>query len=124
MTDTLKSELLHILQHSLGLDQYGQGRQYRNHFVAGGENIARCRELVSLGHMVEHEPSFLTGGSLWFSVTPKGINAVALESPKPPKLTRGQQRYREYLDADGAFASFGDFLKHLSAKTRESHHDR
>ncbi|MHB0986236.1 MAG: hypothetical protein ACYC05_11690 [Sulfuricella sp.] len=26
---------LHILQHSLGLDKYGDGNQYRNHFVTG-----------------------------------------------------------------------------------------
>lgn len=42
---------LRILQHSLGLDQYGAGRQYRNHFVTGegSDGFPLCRELVAEG---------------------------------------------------------------------------
>lgn len=32
---SLTSEQLHVLQHALGLDKYGQGEMYRNHFCAG-----------------------------------------------------------------------------------------
>lgn len=31
----MKASLLNILQHSLGLDEYGRGTPYRNHFVTG-----------------------------------------------------------------------------------------
>jgi hypothetical protein len=55
-------KLLHILQHSLGLDHYGNGRQYRNHYVAGGDAVENCRALVAAGYMEEYRPSALSGG--------------------------------------------------------------
>jgi len=58
----MDKQLLHILQHSLGLGQYGQGKQYRNHFVAGDDDAEKCRELVGMGFMTEHRASELTGG--------------------------------------------------------------
>ena len=90
---------LEILQHSLGVDQYGQGRLYRNHFCAGEGDEATCRELVALGYMQQHKTTD------WLpyyncSVTEAGKAAMLAESPKPPKLTRSQQRYRAYLHAD------------------------
>ena len=96
---------LHILQHSLGLDQYGEGRQYRNHFVTGpgSDDFDDCRELVADGLMTERAGSELSGGSPVFFVTRKGIDFVAQYSPKrppEPKLTRSQKRYREFLRAD------------------------
>jgi hypothetical protein len=106
----MDNELLHILQHSLGLDQYGQGNQYRNHFCAGGKDVERCRELVAMGYMREFSPSFLTGDAPGFIVTPSGIDAVALHSPKPPKLSRGKRRYRAYLHSECG-ESFGEWLK-------------
>jgi hypothetical protein len=104
-------KLLHILQHTLGVDQYGQGNQYRNHFVAGGKDVEKCRELVELGFMVERKDNGLTNGSPWFSVTQSGIDAVALESPKPPKLTKSKQRYRRFLEFGDGFDSFLDFCR-------------
>ena len=105
----MEKELLHILQHSLGVDQYGQGRKYRNHYCGDGD---QCRKLVAMGHMREHRASELSGGDPVFTVTPAGIDAVALESPAPPvppKLTRSQRRYREFLRADYS-GSFGEWL--------------
>ena len=31
----MNSSRLSILQHALGVDQYGQGEQYRSHYVTG-----------------------------------------------------------------------------------------
>lgn len=45
---------LQILQHALGVDEFGRGKQYRNHFCAGGADEVICRELVALGYMREH----------------------------------------------------------------------
>lgn len=80
----LEAGELQILQHSLGLDRYGQGPRFRNHFVAGGCDLIVCRGLATLGLMVEHPASDLTGGSPWFSVSPIGIEAVEHQSPRPP----------------------------------------
>ncbi len=102
----MDNALLHILQHSLGLNEYGQGRQYRNHYVAGGKDVDHCRELASMGYMREHKMApELTGGSPCFVVTREGVEAVALFSPtRPPepKLTRAQKRYRDYWHGEYA----------------------
>ena len=100
---------LEILQHSLGVDQYGQGPQYRNHFCAGDDDEAVCRELVALGFMKQHAT---TEWLPYFncSVTEDGKSAMAAESPKPPKLTRSQKRYRQFLK-DNRGLSFGEWLK-------------
>lgn len=94
----LTAEQLHVLQHSLGLDEYGQGAMYRNHFCAGGADEDICRSLVGLGYMETFTRSYLPYYNC--TVTEAGKEAVRRESPKPPKLTRGQRRYREFLSAD------------------------
>ena len=100
---------IQILQHSLGLDQFGQGRQYRNHYVGDPET---CRPLVELGYMREHPASQLTGDDPLFTVTDAGKEAVRTESPQPPpapKLTRSQKRYRKFLEADTGY-SFREWM--------------
>jgi len=109
-TICLTPELLHILQHSLGLDQYGEGEQYRNHFCAGGKDIEKCRALVGMGYMVESDPSELPGRWPFFHVTQEGEEAVAIQSPKPPKLSRSKRRYTLYLDGDFS-ESYGEWIK-------------
>lgn len=107
---------LHILQHSLGLDSFGGGNMYRNHFVTGPgtTDYPICQSLVQLGLMqIRPVSKVLTGGSDCFVVTPKGIDWVALHSPtRPPerKLTRSQKNYRAYLAADSGF-SFGEWIR-------------
>jgi hypothetical protein len=105
----MTKEQLHVLQHSLGLDEYGQGKMYRNHFCAGGEDEQKCRALVEMGYMHQHATTQMLP---YFncSVTEAGKEAVKRESPKPPKLTRGQKRYREFLNADSGL-SFIEWLR-------------
>ncbi len=103
----MTKEQLHILQHSLGVDQYGQGAMYRNHYVGDAHD---CRPMVSLGWMKEFKASELTGGSPLFVVTKEGKTAMLEASPKPPKLTRSQKRYRAFLDADCGY-TFIEWLK-------------
>lgn len=105
---------LQILQHSLGLDQYGDGNQYRNHFCTGpgSTDFDDCRALVAEGLMTERAGNALSGGDSVFHVTPKGIDFVALNSPaRPPepKLTRSQKRYREYLRAESSL-TFAEWI--------------
>lgn len=103
---------LHILQHSLGIDQFGQGRQYRNHFCTGPESTDwdACNAMVGDGLMIRRDGSALTGSDYLFHVTDAGKAFVAENSPAPPKLTRSQDRYRRYLDADSSL-KFGEWLK-------------
>lgn len=111
----MNPELLHILQHSLGLDQYGKGSFYRNRFITGpgSTDFPLCSELVRLGFMQDHGAQSLAGGDHHFSVTESGKDAVHRLSPAPPKLSRSKQRYQAFLNADGGMR-FGDWLKHRS----------
>lgn len=101
---------LEILQHTLGVDEYGQGQMYRNHFCSGPADEPDCRALVSLGYMQQHE----TTTSLPYfncSVTEQGKMAMKAASPKAPKVTRDQQRYREFLNLSDAYnCTFKEWL--------------
>ena len=103
---------LHILQHSLGLDQYGRGTFYRNHFVTGegSKDHADCMALVASGFMTVRAGNALSGGGDVFRVTDAGKAAVVYHSPSPPKLTRSQQNYQDWLRHDSDM-SFIDWLK-------------
>jgi hypothetical protein len=111
--DGLRAAKLHILQHSLGVDQYGLGPRYSNHFVTGPGSIDydNCLALVDDGLMKRQSGSMLTGGGDVFFVTDAGKKFVAEHSPPPPKLTRGQRRYREWLEGPADFMTFGAWLR-------------
>jgi hypothetical protein len=103
--------MLEILQHALGLDRYGCGSGYRNHFVTGPgtPDFEQCRELAAQGLMEDHGVHPMCGGSHLFTVTEAGRRYVRDHSRKPPKLTRSQRRYRDYLAADSGL-SFREWL--------------
>lgn len=119
---------LHILQHSLGLDQYGQppeGRRpcpdddypgcYRNNYLIGPESpdFYLLRELVEAGLMMDRGAQECYGGMHVFHVTQAGYDAVKQHSPRPPRLTKAQRRWRHFRDvrevAPGL--TFGDYLR-------------
>lgn len=102
-----EDQLLHVLQHSLRRDRYGQRpsgalEDYRNHFCAsaGHADFEMCRGAVQRGLMREHAPLEISGGDSIFTVTEAGVAYVDANSPPLPKLTRGQARYRAFLSAD------------------------
>ena len=102
---------LHILQHTLGLDQWGKGRQFRNHFVTGPKTTdwPHCVALVAEGLMEQHASHALSGGNPWFSVTEAGKKYVAENSPAEPakpKMSRSKQRYDRFLKYGDGFESF------------------
>lgn len=99
---------LQILQHALGVDEHGQGKQYRNHFCAGENDKTVCQELVAMGYMETFERPYLPYYNCM--VTDAGKAAMLAESPKPPKLTRSQVRYRLFLSHDSGMR-FGEWLK-------------
>lgn len=114
------STLLHVLQHALGRDEFGQRKKhlteaYRNHYVTGEDSrsIKVCRQAVVDGLMVEHKATDISGGDPWFHVTDAGVKYVDENSPKPPKKTRGQRRYLRFLEISDMDPDlkFGEFLK-------------
>ncbi len=107
-----QGEALHVLQHSLGLDKFGEGRSYRNYFVTGegSTDYPICMALVDLGLMTRTPGNEITGRDDFFRVTDDGKSWVAEHSPRPPKLTRSQRRYEAWLKADCAMR-FGEWLK-------------
>lgn len=106
-------KFLHILQHSLGVDHYGQGEQYRNHFATGpgGKDFDACQALAGMGLMIDHGPRAVSGEMHVFTVTPSGVDAVAIESPRPPKVSRSKQRYQRFLEYGDGFRSFLDYCR-------------
>lgn len=111
----MRPELLHILRHSLGLDDKGRGCAYRNHFATGpdGDDFKLCQELVSLGYMKDRGTQCMWGGMHAFAVTEEGYKAEEQFRPVE-KLTRSQRRYRSWLKADCGM-SFGEWLKREEA---------
>ena len=103
---------LHILQHALGVDEFGRGTQYRSHFATGegSDDHADCMALFEAGLMKRRANVEMYGGMDVFFVTDAGRAYVAEHSPAPPKLTRPQQRYQDFLNADCGW-SFAEWLK-------------
>ena len=116
----MEKELLYILQHSLGVDEYGQGNQYRNHFATEpqNDNFVLCEQLCEMELMQDHGTREIWGDMHCFSVTPKGVDVIALESPATPKISRSKKRYQEYLKIADCFESFRDFLRYDTARRR------
>jgi hypothetical protein len=96
---------LHILQHALGLDDYGRDSKgrfpvnadepYRNRYVVGPDSDAwqLCMEHVEAGRMTRHdEVKAWTGGMSCFCVTESGLAFIRANSPKPPKRTLAPSR--------------------------------
>lgn len=105
---------LEILQHTLGLDKYGQGEMYRNHFCAGAGDEVICRELIALGYMQQH-PTTKWLPYFNCSVTEEGKQAVLHESPKAPKLSRSKKRYRAFVNADSGM-TFKEWIQRGAAQ--------
>lgn len=112
----MKTELLHILQHSLGCDQYGQSKHhgpdegdgcfgyYRNRYVCDPE--PNLTELVELGLMADNGSGPMIGTMHFYSVTEKGLAEMLKHSPAPPKpakVSKSKARYAAYLSSESLF---------------------
>lgn len=67
-----------LIRHALGVQAYGFHRglrykkPYRNHFVAGGDDVAIWDALVEAGHATKREGNAITGGDPVYYVTEAG----------------------------------------------------
>lgn len=114
---------LHILQHSLGLDDHGRDSKgalclpmtHRNHYVMSDDSPdgIMCNEMAASGLMERHAPRVISGEMPIFTVTEAGRAHIREHSPKPPKVSAGRVRYLEWLRVQDCFPdwSFGDWLK-------------
>lgn len=115
---------LNILQHTMGLDEFGRGNKYRNHFVSckGHHDQPEIDIMVSEGLMEKVlgiHPELLGGkDSHCFRVTRKGERYIEENSPKPPRLTKAQQRGARWREFGDMFDSFRDFLRWDREKDR------
>lgn len=121
-------EHLHILQHAIGVNEYGQSSNrpnfddfhgcYRNRFITDPSCPAglHCQKLVELGYMHDHGPQRIAGSMHYYAVTDSGYAAMKEASPTPPKLSRSKQRFQRYRDSDGVFDSFRHFLAYEKAE--------
>ena len=110
---------LATLQHTLGVDEYGQGVQYRNYFCCGEghDNWVDCVELVVAGLMVRRASGVLSHGDFYFHATDAGKIWMAEHSPTPPKLSPSQRRYQRYLEAESSL-TFGEWIRWQHASSR------
>jgi hypothetical protein len=109
----MADDIYPLLAHALGLDR--SGKPYRNHYLcaAQGATTALWLKAVDMGLAVENRlPSFVDSGRL-FTVTEVGRDAaIEIWKAKQPKLTRGQKRYRRWVEiADAVDMTFGEWLK-------------
>ncbi|WP_313441840.1 hypothetical protein [Stenotrophomonas sp.] len=109
---SLPAAELQIPRHALGVGDSGQERSYRNHFGTGpgGADHRHCMALVARGFMVQHAGNEIIGGGDLFNVNQAGRAALQEHTPPPPKLTRAQQRYQQFLSYDGGETS-GEYLR-------------
>lgn len=111
----MSGRILEILQHSLGVDQFGRGEQYRNRFVTdeGSMDHPTCMEAVGRGLMTRHAGNALTGGDDLFTVTPEGRAYVTSRSPRPDRRQKARDRYSRFLDLADVIPdlTFGEFLR-------------
>ena len=108
---------LHILQHSLGVGDYGDKPSHRNHFCTGpgSKDYDNCMALVEEGLMTRRAGSEISGGDDIFHVTPAGVDYAALNSPTRPKLSKSKQRYVDYLTSESNL-SFREWMGFGGAK--------
>lgn len=118
--DTVDTVLLHAL--GLRLDDPLPAECYRNRFVAGPghHSMAALLDAESQGLMERApRPTFLASDDVVFRATEEGRQrARAIVLKARAGLTRGQRRYRAYLEVADAFEGFGDYLRHLSREGR------
>lgn len=78
----MNSNHLHILQHALGLNQYGEGKLFRNYYcvVNKSREHRACKAMVK--DEVMEEIKNISGRYTVFKVTPKGIELVGRNSQK------------------------------------------
>lgn len=107
----LTTKHIHILRHSLGLDDKGHGREYRNYYCSGldCDGYSDLIELEYFGLMklgkIDHKNHF-------FYVTEEG-KSEARKGVVYHKLTRDQKRYQAFRAWKDVYddITFLDWLK-------------
>lgn len=111
-----RRESAEVTKDELDIIQHATGRNYnprhvRNYFLAGkdSKDLALCRLLTERGFMRGGQTIGWCADDVHFTVTEAGEREYLRLRP-PPKLTRSQQRYEQFLQEDSGM-KFGDWLK-------------
>lgn len=90
-----------------------------SHTIRNGRYVTDEAKVIKMGVdglLEDFGPQKLADGMHYFTVTLDGRLALAEwresqpKPPKPPKLTRSQNRYRAFLNSDNGL-TFAEFLK-------------
>ena len=110
--EDISPPLLHILRHSIGIDDRGRGQEYRNRFVTDPSTPdgKMCQELCEAGLMQDDGQHALCGGMHVYSVTGFGKQIVRYNKPAERPSTASARRYQQFLGADTGM-SFSEWLK-------------
>jgi hypothetical protein len=102
-------EELDIIEHATGRDY--NPRHDRNYVLVGkgSRDLEVCRSLTERGFMRGGQEIGWCANDSHFTVTEAGEREYLRLRP-PPKLTRSQQRYEQYLREDSGM-KFGEWLK-------------
>ena len=105
----MTKEELDIIEHATGRNY--SPRHERNYFLAGkdSKDLALCRSLTERGFMQGGQEIGWCENDSYFTVTEAGKREFLRLRP-PPKMTRSQQRYEQYLREDSCM-KFGEWLK-------------
>jgi len=117
---SIPREQLNILRHAIGYDDNGNDNypnarsddERRNRFVTSpahkdGQN---CQRNVEQGWMADLGAQHMMSMDHFYVVTDAGKAVVRLHAPLKKRLTKSQERYRRFLDADSGLR-FGEWLK-------------
>lgn len=104
----LTPQELHILRHSLGLDDNGNGNQYRNYYCT--DPVPELVKLCDMGLMWDRGAQEIYGGMHVYHVTERGKRVVNDSKPAPKKISRSKRRYLDFLHADSGM-SFGEWIR-------------
>lgn len=122
MTDVLTLAQRQIIQHTIGVDEYGREFHKRNFF--GTESTCAdgkiCEQLVAAGLMKWHGKSAMCDNEDQYTVTADGRRFFFSSCPTIPKTkkkTAAQKRYQEFLDADSGVPFF-EWIKRKNAQRK------
>ena len=104
----LSKDDIHVLQHSLGITD--GGKEYRNYYCAVTDD-PQLEALTRSGLMVRGH-KINDGRNRYYFVTDDGRKVAYKNLPSRPRLTRGQRRYRKWMNISDCYPdlTFKEFL--------------
>jgi len=106
-----------LMHHTCGLSN----GESRNWFVTNptSKDGVEFEKLINGGLAIKQAAPSWAGDKVIYSLTEKGKQIAKDTMPKPPKLTRGQKRYKRFLEYGDCFDSFIEFCRWDAEQNRK-----